>query len=93
MWRDVTAELLGDPGSQPRRVPTEQEIERSRRPLMEPYATPRKKSSPIYDWKIGEGKLFATRGMARSAQNQLYIKGMLGAARKTDTGFLVTRTF
>ena len=95
MWRDVTAELLGDPSATYRRAPTQAEMARHTGPNPQCKSLGRGRRSPFYDWPIGEARPYATRDSARAAQNAFYQKGMLAAVNRNKvTGvFYVTRTY
>ena len=91
--RDLTALLMGDPGTQPRRAPTEAEKARWQQ-LGATRIDPGQGRgwSELRQWKIGEVRTFQTLREAKAKVSGLYVKGMCGSIRtKGDGTYTVTR--
>lgn len=91
--KDLTPILMGDPGTHPRRAPTKEEAEKMRaRTVYEQKRAFTRRHSDLYEWKVGEVRTFPTWRNAKSKQDGLYQKGMLGMLRKVDeTTYTVRR--
>ena len=91
--RDLTPYLMGDPGTHPRRAPTDAEKAR----WQQQGATRTEPGqgrgwSELRQWKIGEVRTFATFREAKAKVSGLYVKGMCGSIRtKPDGTYTVTR--
>lgn len=90
--KDLTPILMGDPGTSPRRAPTQEEIEKMRsRTVYEQKRAFSSKYSKIYEWKLWETRTFATKREAKSKQDGLYQNGMQGMLRKAEDGTYIVR--
>lgn len=89
--RDITPILMGDPGSSPRRMPTEREM----REWKAPTSHEQKKKTPerenIFVWPLGHERIFTSWRKARNAQSILYSKGLLGILRTNSDGTVSVR--
>lgn len=87
--RDLTAILMGDPAATYRRPPTE--AEKARANAM-PIETGRKRWSFVYDWPVGEVRVYQTEREARCVQQAMYQKGLAASSMKQRDGtFRVVR--
>lgn len=89
--RDLTPYLMGDPGTHPRREPTDQERQRLNPPCSHDWRSKPVRDGGFSNWQIGEVRTFDTSKKARSKLNQMYLKGWWGAIQQVGEVWLVTR--
>ena len=89
--RDITSIIMGDPGTHPRRSPTEREIQQLQARITHEQNRVHAKYSPLRLWPVGETRIFTDRKAARNAQTGLYNKGMLATLRTNKDGTITVR--
>jgi hypothetical protein len=89
--RNLTAYLMGDPGTHPRRNPTEQERQRLSPPCSHDWRARPVRDGVFSSWQIGEVRAFESAKKARSKLNQMWLKGWHGSYVQAGDVWIVTR--
>lgn len=89
--RDITAIIMGDPGTHPRRMPTQRESEQLQARTTYEQNRVHVRHSPLRQWQVDEVRTFTDRRAARNAQCGLYNKGMLATLRTNKDGTITVR--
>lgn len=88
--RDLTAILMGDPGTHPRRAPTPYERLHANS-MPQAGASLHKRYSKDYEWPVGEVRIFKEKRNAATAQQRLYMKGMAASFTSLKDGTFAVR--
>lgn len=90
--RDITSIIMGDPGTHPRRAPTEREMAEWKQLTSHEQNKAPPKRSLVDEWEVGEGRWFETWRKAKNAQSTFYIRGLVASIKRNEDGsYTVTR--